>query len=396
MSRTHYEMLNAALHLEKEPAEANENNNNNDNNNYVNETLERVQRLINNITTNFKNVYSPAKNICIDESMVAFKGNTKLKFYLPKKPIKWGLKIHCLCESITGYCWNLQLDTGKLDQKQNNYVENIIMNLVSGLENKGHILHLDSWYSSPSVSMKLHEKGIYMNGIVSENKKNLPQKEDYFNLQKTCATTGKFNLISWKDKKVINIISSVCDKSLIEVNQRSRVIEKPNAFNEYSHNNSGVDRMNQSISYYNRNTRSRKWWKKVFYFLLESSINNANIVYNKINSSEISNLDFRKDLLDEIFGKYVKKDSENTISLDGKIQINKEADKLKIDHPCSHKKCVNIVAIHYIEKNSSRGDCELCKINNKPRSRIKYSCNVCRKHFCIRCFKEFHEKFIYI
>lgn len=98
MSRTHYEMLNAALPLEKEPdqvEDANAENNNNpsqnnnpnayDSNNYANETLERVQKLINNITINFQNIYSMSQNICIDESMIAFKGKTKLKFYMPKK-----------------------------------------------------------------------------------------------------------------------------------------------------------------------------------------------------------------------------------------------------------------------------------------------------------------------
>lgn len=74
------------------------------------------------------------------------------------------------------------MDSGKIDKKQNNYVENIVLNLISGLENKGYILHLDSWYSSPSLSMKLYDKGIYMNGIEMKNKKNLPDKEEYFNL----------------------------------------------------------------------------------------------------------------------------------------------------------------------------------------------------------------------
>jgi hypothetical protein len=31
-------------------------------------------------------------------------------FYTPSKPNKWGFKIHGLCSSLNGYCYNLYFD----------------------------------------------------------------------------------------------------------------------------------------------------------------------------------------------------------------------------------------------------------------------------------------------
>ncbi len=49
--------------------------------------------MINAINKMFRSVYVSNKNICIDESTIAFKGNFKALVYNPKKPYKWGIQI---------------------------------------------------------------------------------------------------------------------------------------------------------------------------------------------------------------------------------------------------------------------------------------------------------------
>lgn len=96
----------------------------------------------------------------------------------------------------------------------------------------------------------------------------------------------------------------------------------------------------------------------------------------------MSNLDFRTNLIvDNIYGIYSIRNSEN-MSLNDVFQIN-------------NKKYISITGIHYIEKNSERGECVLCKINNKPRRRIIYSCSECYKYLCVECFQDYHEKYKY-
>ena len=60
----------------------------------------------------FKAAMNPAAIQSIDEHMVKFKGQLSWKQYLPKKPIKWGIKMWNRCSAQTGYCYEIQLYLG--------------------------------------------------------------------------------------------------------------------------------------------------------------------------------------------------------------------------------------------------------------------------------------------
>ena len=58
---------------------------------------------------------------------------------------------------------------------------------------------------------------------------------------------------------------------------------------EYNHYMGGVDKLDQLISTYSFTKKSKKWWKKVFFRLLEISVINACILYMKFHPSFASN-----------------------------------------------------------------------------------------------------------
>ena len=51
--------------------------------------------------------------------MISYKVRLAFLQYLPKKPHKWGMKAWLLAESKTGYTWNWDLYTGKVDHQDN-------------------------------------------------------------------------------------------------------------------------------------------------------------------------------------------------------------------------------------------------------------------------------------
>lgn len=61
----------------------------------------------------FTKLYYPAKNVTVDEQLVAFRGRCPFKQYIPSKPAKYGIKIWTLCDSKTSYVWKLQIYIGK-------------------------------------------------------------------------------------------------------------------------------------------------------------------------------------------------------------------------------------------------------------------------------------------
>ena len=71
--------------------------------------LFKVRQLIDMIVPKFRQVFSPRKEVVIDEMTIAFKGRSVLKQYNPKKPDKWGFKVFVLSESKSGYVldWTL-------------------------------------------------------------------------------------------------------------------------------------------------------------------------------------------------------------------------------------------------------------------------------------------------
>lgn len=55
--------------------------------------LGKVQPIITNLCTAFAATYTPGKHISIDEAMIPFKGRSSLKQYMPKKPVRRGIKV---------------------------------------------------------------------------------------------------------------------------------------------------------------------------------------------------------------------------------------------------------------------------------------------------------------
>lgn len=64
--------------------------------------LHKVKPLVELLNIKSRSIYKPSGVVCVDESMIPFKGRYTLKQYMPNKPVKWGYKVWCLCDSYTG------------------------------------------------------------------------------------------------------------------------------------------------------------------------------------------------------------------------------------------------------------------------------------------------------
>ena len=66
----------------------------------------------------------------------------------------------------------------------------------------------------------------------------------------------------------------------------------------------GIDRGDQLMDYYNVGRRSKKWWKRVFAYLLEVSVLNAYILHKPSNAGgkEQDYLNFHLGLAVELVG----------------------------------------------------------------------------------------------
>lgn len=74
--------------------------------------LFKVRPLIYHLQTMYSSLECPSRYLSIDESMIAFKGRSGMKQYMPMKPIKRGFKVWALADSASGYLINFEIYTG--------------------------------------------------------------------------------------------------------------------------------------------------------------------------------------------------------------------------------------------------------------------------------------------
>lgn len=81
--------------------------------------LEKIQPILSYLLDKFKSVYTPRKELSLDESIIPWRGKLSIKTYNPAKIIKYGLLCRMLCEARTGYVSNIEIycaEGKKLDQ----------------------------------------------------------------------------------------------------------------------------------------------------------------------------------------------------------------------------------------------------------------------------------------
>ena len=77
--------------------------------------LYKVRPILNSIVPMFQNNYSLQQDISLDDGMIPSKNRLSIKQYIQSKPVKWGIKAFLLCESATGYIYNVEIYTGRTD-----------------------------------------------------------------------------------------------------------------------------------------------------------------------------------------------------------------------------------------------------------------------------------------
>ena len=75
--------------------------------------LYKVRPLLDLLSVQFAKHVQLGSMVAVDESMIPFKGNTYWRQYCKDKPIKWGIKLFCLCCSETGYFHSFRVYAGK-------------------------------------------------------------------------------------------------------------------------------------------------------------------------------------------------------------------------------------------------------------------------------------------
>ena len=268
------------------------------------------------------------------------------------------------------------------------------MSLAKPLEGKDYHIYCDNFYTSPDLFADLQKAGFEACGTVRKNRKGLSATFKSIKLTKGKVYTERILddsmlCLKWQDKRDVLLLSTLHDDSMVEVQRRSRLvtggvegIKKPKVVHEYNQHMGGVDQSDQLLMYYGYSHRQVKWWKRVFFHLLDLSIVNASVLYNIVNTEQLTQLEFRVEVANGLLEGYTRRQPRHyTVSQELPLRLTERPFPEKVDTDTPH---------------GGRPRCEVCRARGKKRSQTKYRCKVCKVPLHLEdCFETYHTKLNY-
>nr|XP_061796549.1 piggyBac transposable element-derived protein 4-like [Nerophis lumbriciformis] len=229
-------------------------------------------------------LYSPGRDICVDEQMVSFRGRCSFKQYMPSKPVKYGIKVWALCDVETSYALKLEVYTGKPpgDTRTSNVGMGVVLRLCDSFE--GHTVTTDNFFTSFPLAEELKKKKIALVGTLRKNKGELPPAL----LRITCrqplsslfAFTKNMALVSYVPKRAENFLVLSTRHRTPEVPEGA--LKKPQIILDYNRCKGAVDHLDQVRITYSCRRRALRWPMCLFHYMVDISAYNAFVLFSNV------------------------------------------------------------------------------------------------------------------
>jgi len=357
----------------------------------------KFKPVIDVLSNSFFTNYSPGQELAVDEAMVKFKGRARGKVFMPRKPIKSGFKIWCCCCSCCGYLCSFQVYegmpinpcTGKRVEEKG-MVMRVVRDLLSPFAGLNHVVYCDNYFSSGPLVDMLAKDNIYYAGTIKQRAAGFPDSLKDVRLAKgsySAKKVGDVCYYAFNDRRVVSFVSnvfpeSICDK-VPRVQSNGGVIRHQSippllpAYNKYM---GGVDRLSQLRKTYGYERKSKRYWLRPFFQLLDYAVNNAFILYKHncklVGMKPMILLDFRLKLIELLLTH--TRCRKRLDSVTGNAMDNMR---------------VSCELVHCSKVGMKRGRCDYCIITGRtPVKHTSFTCRQCKKRLCKTvCFADYHS-----
>jgi hypothetical protein len=367
----------------------------------------KIQLLLGHCNRKFRELYSPEKDVAIDESMVGFRGRTpSLRQYLPnKRHARFGIKCQYVNESSSGYSIGLEVDCGRTPPEQrvsmpNGPIHALVMRLLrkARLLNEGHHLTVDNYYSSPTLFKELFEAMTTATGTVRGNRKGLPHaaiKQSIRNKEVIERRKGPLLCVAYQDgRKKPVLLSTEAKAGFGEVeNRRGQIVRKPNVVLKYNKTLGGIDLSDGLLYHYLIERKTIKWTNKVAMSLFGRMMLNAYILYVKsdtLSQNKMSRHEFIAQVVESMVAGHVR--GSVIRHRRSNMQIQRDQEQLQPSVPRRRVQSPwDILGNHALAKLPG-GKKRNCVQAHDKRVRSSYMCNECDIGLCPECFAAYHKK----
>lgn len=372
MSRNRFELLLQMLHFSQR-----------DEDNRM-DRLHRVRNLLNIMNNNFKKNYTPGEDLCVDESVVPFRGRLIFRQYNKQKRHKYGIKLFKLC-TLPGYTYKISIYAGKQNDEVNTTPANVVMTLCEDLLNKGHTLYTDNWYTSVGLARELLKKETHLVGTLRKNRKHFPKVVVSTKLKKgqfiAKESADGITVMKWRDKRDVLVLSTKHSTRFVRVMKHNKVTSKPAIILDYNKAKGAVDLSDQMSVYQTPLRKTVKWYKKVTIdLILNVAVVNSLILYKSVTKKSIPIVDFRKEIMKSLLAEDILSEVPPPRPKREKHELAKKEGKSKeVRRQCQQCYKENMATQgRLVARNKTKKVTTFCKsCPNKP-------------FLCLECFIKVH------
>uniref|UniRef100_A0A3B3RJN9 PiggyBac transposable element-derived protein domain-containing protein n=1 Tax=Paramormyrops kingsleyae TaxID=1676925 RepID=A0A3B3RJN9_9TELE len=223
------------------------------------------------------------EHLSVDEQTIPYKG----------KPHKWGYKVYLLCDS-KGMAYNFEFHVGKIQPVSGmpdlGASSNIVLRVASIIPSYQNFkLYHDNWFTSI---------GIHCLGTVRTNRlKGCPLKTDKEmkkmgrgSFEEKIATYDGVQIIAnkWQDNRSVTLLSTFTGAHpVLQVERWDKTKKEtinvtcPTSVSVYNKHMGGVDLMDSLIALYRTKIRSRKWYIRIFFHVMDMICVNSWLLYRR-------------------------------------------------------------------------------------------------------------------
>ena len=290
--------------------------------------LHKVKYVMDEMMKGIRNAWKAGREVCIDESMIKYMGRAvSFVQYMPKKPIKHGIKVFvAACARtaiILSYEVYLGADLTTLDSTAVAVVERILQD-ADLFKARGRVLYTDNWYTSVKLAKVMFDKyGWTICGTITPTDKISRQDEDVPFLKLSAgglaecqrgwyreayiemkSTTGKKYCIqctTWRDKKQVMFLHSHLVGSSTNATVRRHVkgkkqkveIGAPTSQIDYVGNYNAVDRQDRDSADYTTSIKTVRYYIRIFCWMLDRVVHAIYVIVCHL-TSEGNRPDWKK------------------------------------------------------------------------------------------------------
>lgn len=364
MSRNRFLLILRALHISKNPGPQEDESA---------DRLYKIRPIIDFFNERMRQIYYPARELSLDESMILWRGRLIFRQYIKNKKYKYGIKLYIL-STPSGIVQKFAVYTGALnDFGGSKHTQKIVLHLLNEKFDCGHHVYMDNFYNSFALAKTLLNRKTHCTGTLRMKRQNNPKEIETAKLKRgeIVAKYAQGIMIGkWRDKREVLYISTEFENEIVNVqNKRKEIISKPLPLVNYNKYMSGIDRHDQMLSYYLSERKTLRWYKKLFMHIIEIMLINSHALYNKYSGEKMPLYEFRLSVIKALLP-----------------CIEEHRQK---ENPDVH---VMFKRVSTGTKRIQRRRCKSCA-NEGKRTETLYECRDCPENtgYCLNCCIIYHK-----